>query len=31
MNADGSNQRRLEIDLPFTYTFVAEQMLDWGR
>lgn len=31
MNADGSGQRRLEIDLPFTYTFVAEQMLDWGR
>jgi Tol biopolymer transport system component len=31
MDADGSNQRRLEIDLPFTYTFVAEQMLDWGR
>jgi Tol biopolymer transport system component len=30
MNADGSDQRRLGIDLPFTYTFVAEQMLDWG-
>ena len=30
MNADGSNQRRLPIDLPFTYTFVEEQMLDWG-
>jgi TolB protein len=31
MNADGSNQRPLAIDLPFIYTFVAEQMLDWGR
>jgi Tol biopolymer transport system component len=31
MNADGSNQRQLDIDLPFIYTFVAEQMLDWGR
>lgn len=31
MDADGSNQRRLPIDLDFTYTFVAEQMLDWGR
>jgi Tol biopolymer transport system component len=31
MDADGGNQRPLNIDLPFTYTFVAEQMLDWGR
>ncbi len=31
MDADGSNQRRLNINLSFTYTFVAEQMLDWGR
>jgi Tol biopolymer transport system component len=31
MNADGSNQRPLGLDLDFTYTFVAEQMLDWGR
>lgn len=31
MNADGSNQRPLPIDLDFTYTYVAEQMLDWGR
>ena len=30
MDADGSNQRRLPIDLPFVYTYVAEQMLDWG-
>lgn len=31
MDADGTNQRPLDIDLSFTYTFVAEQMLDWGR
>jgi Tol biopolymer transport system component len=31
MNADGSNQRPLDIDLTFIYTYVAEQMLDWGR
>lgn len=31
MDANGSNQRPLDIDLSFTYTFVAEQMLDWGR
>ena len=31
MDANGANQRPLAIDLPFTYTFVAEQMLDWGR
>ena len=30
MDADGGNQRRLPIDLPFVYTYVAEQMLDWG-
>ena len=30
MNADGKGQRRLPIELPFTYTFVSEQMLDWG-
>lgn len=30
MDADGGNQRRLPIDLPFEYTFVEEQMLDWG-
>lgn len=30
MDADGSNQRPLPIDLPITYTFVGEQMLDWG-
>lgn len=30
MDADGGNQRRLPIDLPFVYTYVEEQMLDWG-
>lgn len=30
MDAGGGNQRRLPIDLDFTYTYVAEQMLDWG-
>lgn len=31
MNGDGSNQHPLGLDLDFTYTYVAEQMLDWGR
>lgn len=31
MNADGSNQRPLPIDLPFEYSYVAEQMIDWGN
>ncbi len=31
MDADGGNQHPLPIDLEFVYTFVAEQMLDWGR
>jgi uncharacterized protein YraI len=31
MDADGGNQRRLPIELDFIYTYVAEQMLDWGR
>ena len=30
MEADGSNQRQLPIELPFIYTYVSEQMLDWG-
>jgi Tol biopolymer transport system component len=30
MDADGSNQRRLPIDLPIDYTYVEEQMVDWG-
>jgi Tol biopolymer transport system component len=31
MNADGSNQHRLPIDVPINYTFGAEQMVSWGR
>jgi Tol biopolymer transport system component len=31
MNADGSNQRPLPLELPLVYTYVAEQMVDWGR
>ncbi len=30
MNADGSGQRPLGIDLPLDYTFAAEQVVDWG-
>ena len=30
MDAGGANQRRLPIDLPFVYTYVSEQMADWG-
>jgi dipeptidyl aminopeptidase/acylaminoacyl peptidase len=30
MDADGGNQRRLPIEVPLTYTYVAEQMVDWG-
>jgi Tol biopolymer transport system component len=31
MDADGSNQRRLPVDLPLDYTFSAEQMISWGE
>jgi putative ABC transport system ATP-binding protein len=31
MNADGSNQYPLPIDVPINYTFGAEQMVSWGR
>lgn len=31
MNADGSNQRPLPIDLPIEYRFQAERLLSWGR
>lgn len=30
MNADGSDQRRLPVDVPLDYTFSAEQMVSWG-
>jgi uncharacterized protein YgiM (DUF1202 family) len=31
MNADGSNQRPLPVDLPIEYGYVSEQMVDWGK
>lgn len=31
MDANGSNQRPLPIDVPIHYTFGAEQMVSWGR
>ena len=31
MNADGSNQRPLPLDIPIEYTFAVEQMVSWGR
>ncbi|MEM7534149.1 MAG: SH3 domain-containing protein [Chloroflexota bacterium] len=30
MNGDGSNQRRLPINLDITYDYVIEQMVSWG-
>ncbi|MGL4650630.1 MAG: TolB family protein, partial [Caldilineaceae bacterium] len=30
MDADCCNQRPLDIDLPLTYTFGAEQVVSWG-
>ena len=30
MNADGSDQRRLPIDVELDYTFSSEQMVSWG-
>jgi hypothetical protein len=30
MNADGSNQRPLPINVPITYNFVQEQMVSWS-
>lgn len=30
MNADGSNQRSLPINVPIHYDYVLEQMVDWG-
>lgn len=31
MNADGSNQRRLPIELDIKYGYAQEQMVSWGR
>lgn len=31
MNADGSNQRPLPIDVPIEYQYNLEQMVDWGN
>ena len=31
MNADGSNQHPLPINLPISYNFVGEQMVSWGK
>ena len=31
MDAEGRNQRRLPIDLPVTYRYQGEQVVDWGR
>ncbi len=31
MNADGSNQRRLPIDLKISYNYAQEQMVSWGK
>ena len=30
MNADGSDQHMLPVDVPLDYTFSAEQMVSWG-
>ena len=31
MNADGSNQRRLPIDINIKYGYAQEQMVSWGK
>lgn len=31
MNADGSNQRPLAVNVEINYTYNGEQMLDWGQ
>jgi Tol biopolymer transport system component len=31
MNADGSNQRPLPLDIEIDYGFGGEQVADWGR
>jgi hypothetical protein len=30
MNADGSNQHALPLDMTFDYQFGLEQMISWG-
>ncbi len=30
MNADGSDQRMLPVDVPMEFTYAAEQMVSWG-
>ena len=30
MDADGSNQRVLAVDVPIQYTFGSEQVVSWG-
>lgn len=30
MNGDGSNQHPLPVNLPFAYSYVNEQVVDWG-
>lgn len=30
MNADGSDKRRLPVEVPIDYSFAAEQVADWG-
>lgn len=31
MNADGSHQHPLPLELPINYSYAMEQMVDWGR
>ncbi len=31
MNADGSNQHPLPVNIPFDYSYVNEQVVDWGQ